>query len=86
VKDPYEALGVARTAPNEEIKKVYRRLARKHHPDVNPGDKEAEAKFKEISAAYDFLSDPEKRRRFDAGEIDASAERPQQKILPRLRS
>mgnify|MGYP001157875034 FL=1 len=80
MKDPYEALGVARTAPNEEIKKVYRRLARKHHPDVNPGDKEAEAKFKEISAAYDFLSDPEKRRRFDAGEIDASgAERPQQK-------
>jgi DnaJ-class molecular chaperone len=80
LKDPYEILGVARTAPDEEIRKVYRRLARKHHPDVNPGDKEAEARFKEISAAYDLLSDAEKRRRFDAGEIDASgAERPQQK-------
>lgn len=81
VKDPYETLGVARTATAEEIRKVYRRLARKHHPDVNPGDKDAEAKFKEISAAYDLLSDPEKRRRFDAGEIDASGvERPQQRF------
>jgi DnaJ-class molecular chaperone len=80
LKDPYETLGVARTAPDDEIRKVYRRLARKHHPDVNPGDKDAEARFKEISAAYDLLSDPDKRRRFDAGEIDASgAERPQQK-------
>lgn len=79
VKDPYEVLGVARSAEDAEIKKVYRRLARKHHPDVNPGDKDAEARFKEISAAYDLLSDPEKRKRFDAGEIDASgAERPQQ--------
>jgi DnaJ-class molecular chaperone len=80
LKDPYEVLGVAKTATDEEIRKVYRRLARKHHPDVNPGNNDAEAMFKEISAAYDLLSDPEKRRRFDAGEIDASgAERPQQR-------
>ena len=80
MKDPYEILSVAKTATDEEIRKVYRRLARKHHPDVNPGNKDAEATFKEISAAYDLLSDSEKRRRFDAGEIDASgAERPQQR-------
>jgi DnaJ-class molecular chaperone len=63
-----------------EIKKAYLRLAKKHHPDLNPGDKHAEEQFKEISAANDLLSDPEKRRRFDAGEIDATgAERAQQK-------
>jgi len=80
VKDPYEVLGVERTATSEEIRKVYRRLAKKLHPDINPGDKAGEARFKEISAAYDLLSDEGKRRRFDAGEIDASgAERPRQK-------
>ncbi|GIX08544.1 DnaJ C-terminal domain-containing protein [Elioraea sp.] len=76
-KDPYETLGVARTATAEEIRRAYRKLAKKLHPDLNPGDRSAEARFKEVSAAYDLLSDPEKRRRFDAGEIDAAGqERP----------
>jgi DnaJ-class molecular chaperone len=74
MQDPYETLGVAKTAPTEEIRKAYRRLAKKHHPDLNPGNKAAEAKFKDISAAHDLLSDPEKRRRFDAGEIDAAGQ------------
>jgi DnaJ-class molecular chaperone len=79
VKDPYEVLGLARTATVDEIRKAYRGLARTLHPDLNPGNKDAEARFKEASAAYDLLSDPDKRRRFDSGEIDASGqERPQQ--------
>ncbi len=72
MKDPYQVLGVARGSGDDDIKKVYRRLARELHPDLTPGDKRAEERFKEISAAYDVLSDPDKRRRFDAGEIDAS--------------
>ena len=63
--DYYETLGVARSATADEIKKAYRKLARKHHPDVNPNDKSAEEKFKEISEAYEVLSDPEKRKRYD---------------------
>jgi DnaJ-class molecular chaperone len=78
MKDPYETLGLARTATDAEIKNAFKKLARKFHPDLHPGDKDAEAKFKAISAANDLLKDKEKRRRFDAGEIDASgAERPQ---------
>ena len=72
VKDPYQVLGVARAASDEDIKKAYRKLARELHPDLNPGDKRAEDRFKDISAAYDFLSDPAKRSQFDSGEIDAS--------------
>src|SRR5437763_15180610 len=64
-RDYYEVLGVARTATPEQIKKAYRTLARKHHPDVNPGDKKAEARFKEAQQAYDILSDPEKRSLYD---------------------
>jgi DnaJ-class molecular chaperone len=77
VDNPYDILGVAPTASAEEIKKAYRRLARKLHPDLNPGDKAAEEKFKDVANAYRLLGDPEKRRRFDAGEIDeGGAERP----------
>ncbi|TPK82575.1 J domain-containing protein [Mesorhizobium sp. B2-4-17] len=78
MRNPYEVLGVAATASAAEIQGAYRKLAKKLHPDLNPGDKAAEEKFKEVAGAYDLLSDTEKRKRFDNGEIDASgAERPQ---------
>jgi molecular chaperone DnaJ/curved DNA-binding protein len=64
-RDYYKILGIPRGADDKEIKAAYRRLARQYHPDVNPGSKEAEAKFKEISEAYQVLSDPEKRRKYD---------------------
>jgi DnaJ-class molecular chaperone len=81
MKDPYETLGIARSATEKEIKDAFKKLARKFHPDLHPGDREAEAKFKDISAANDLLKDKDKRRRFDAGEIDASgAERPQERF------
>lgn len=80
MKDPYEILGVVRSTSSDDIQKAYRKLAKKLHPDLNPGDKSAEAKFKEVAGAYDLLSDPEKRRRFDSGEIDASgSERPRER-------
>jgi DnaJ-class molecular chaperone len=64
-KDYYSTLGVAKTATEKEIKQAFRKLARKHHPDVNPGDKGAETKFKEINEAYEVLGDPDKRRKYD---------------------
>jgi len=73
-EDPYSVLGVARTATPEAIKQAYRKLARLHHPDLNPGKPEAEARFKTITAANDLLSDPEQRARFDRGEIDAAGQ------------
>jgi len=64
-KDYYATLGVAKTASEKEIKQAFRKLARKHHPDVNPGDKVAEAKFKEINEAYEVLGDPSSRKKYD---------------------
>jgi len=77
--NPYQMLGVTADASDDEIKKAYRKLAKELHPDLNPGDAAAEERFKKISAAYGIIGDPDKRERFDKGEIDETGqERPEQ--------
>ncbi len=71
LRDPYSVLAVPRNASAEDIKTAFRRMAKESHPDRNPGDKKSEQRFKDINAAYDLLSNPAKRARFDRGEIDA---------------
>jgi DnaJ-class molecular chaperone len=79
-EDPYSVLGVKREASQEEIRTAYRQLAKKLHPDLNPGDKKAEEKFKQVASAYDILGDADKRGRYDRGEIDGSGqERPRER-------
>ena len=72
MREPYEVLGVPKGADVKEVKKAYRKLARQLHPDLHPGDAQAETRFKEVAAAYDFLSDPERKLKYDRGEIDTS--------------
>lgn len=72
MRDPYDVLGVTKGAEIKDVKKAYRKLARELHPDLHPGDMKAEDQFKEVAAAYDFLSDADKKKRYDAGEIDPS--------------
>ena len=83
--DPYATLGVARDATADDLRRAYRALAKKHHPDLNPGDASAETRFKAINAANDLLSDPDKRARFDRHEIDAAGD-PVAPEPPRYRS
>ena len=79
-EDPYSVLGVKKEATPDEIRAAYRKLAKTLHPDLNPGDRAAEEKFKAVAAAYDLVGDPEKRARYDRGEIDASGtERPRER-------
>lgn len=74
MNDPYQTLGVARDASADDIRRAYRKLAKQHHPDLNPGNKAAEDHFKTVSVANELLSDPVKRAKFDRGEIDASGQ------------
>ncbi len=74
MEDPYKTLGVAKDATPAQIRSAYRKLAKQHHPDLNPGNAKAEALFKSVSAANDLLSDADRRGRFDRGEIDASGQ------------
>src|SRR5260370_15882009 len=84
---PYEVRGVKPDASAEEIRKAYRKLAKEFHPDLNPGKPAAEARFKAVTAANELLSDPEKRARYDRGEIDGSrAEPPRYSYRPHAQS
>src|SRR3712207_2147618 len=71
MRDPYDVLGLSRSASEQEIKRAYRKLAKENHPDRHGGDKKAQGKFAEINAAYEILGDKDKRAQFDRGEIDA---------------
>src|SRR6185312_13931750 len=71
MRDPYEVLGVQRSASAAEIKRAFRKLAKKHHPDANKNDSKAAARFSEINSAYEIVGDADKRKAFDRGEIDA---------------
>jgi hypothetical protein len=82
-RDPYDVLGVEREATDEEIRDAYIKLAKLHHPDKNPGDPEAENRFKAVGAAYDTIKDKEKRARYDSGESDATNERDGARTIPR---
>ena len=83
-RDYYEVLGVDRGADDATLKKAYRKLAKKYHPDMNPGDKEAEAKFKEATEAYGVLSDPDKRRQYDQfGHAAFAAEAEEEQTMDR---
>src|SRR3954453_13937696 len=73
-QDPYETLGVSKTASQDEIRAAFRKIAKKNHPDLNPGDKAAEERFKAANQANEILSDPERRAKFDRGESDASGQ------------
>ncbi len=79
--DPYDVLSVSRSASADEIRKAYRKLAKENHPDLNPGDRDAEERFLEAQAAYDIVGEAKKRARFDKGEIDTDGqERPEQQF------
>jgi DnaJ-class molecular chaperone len=69
--DPYQELGVSRSASQDDLRKAFRKLAKQHHPDANPGNKTSEEKFKRVTAAFDIVGDPDKRAKFDRGELDA---------------
>ncbi|MEO5335523.1 MAG: J domain-containing protein [Magnetospirillum sp. WYHS-4] len=82
MRDPYEVLGVARNASQEEIKKTFRQLARELHPDTDPDNPWAESRFKDITAAYDLLSDPQTRAAYDRGDVDANGNRKARRAPP----
>ena len=83
MKDPYEILGLKKDADQEEIKKSYRKLAKKYHPDLNPGNKEAEKKFKEVSHAFDLIGTTEARSKFDRGETNEQQQKQYEEFMKR---
>ncbi|MEO5970784.1 MAG: J domain-containing protein [Bdellovibrionia bacterium] len=86
MKDPYQTLGLTKQATQEDIKNAYRAMAKKYHPDLNPGNKEAEKKFKDVAAAYELLGTPESRGKFDRGETPEQMQEQQQQYQQQARS